>query len=65
MDLKLSDLLSKLKDWGERSSVVDSILLVGSHARNSAGPDSDIDVVIISTNPEVLLSEQTWVHSFG
>lgn len=44
---------------------IDAILLVGSHARGKARPDSDIDLVIISSQWTSLLSDRQWLQLFG
>lgn len=40
-------------------------MLVGSYARNSAKPDSDIDLVIITDQPEIYLGVDRWIKGFG
>ena len=42
-----------------------SVILVGSHARNAAREDSDIDLVIISDEPLKLLEDLDWIDSLG
>ncbi len=39
--------------------------LVGSQARGTAGPDSDVDLVILAREPRVYLKETAWAGRFG
>ncbi len=50
--------------WAKQNLVL-AVILLGSHARNEQTADSDIDLVIISPNPQKLLSEQNWLNDFG
>ena len=42
-----------------------ALVLVGSHARDAARVDSDIDFVLISSQPASLLNDHSWQHTFG
>jgi uncharacterized protein len=44
---------------------VHAIALVGSCARGTAGPDSDIDLVVLTTDPDELCDRQDWFTHFG
>jgi uncharacterized protein len=44
---------------------VHAIALVGSCARGTPGPDSDVDLVILSTEPDDLLGRGDWFTHFG
>ena len=39
--------------------------LVGSWARGNARPDSDVDLVLLTERPEVLLLDDRWHRDFG
>jgi hypothetical protein len=39
--------------------------LVGSHARGEARPDSDVDLMIITTEPQRYVEDDSWVGVFG
>lgn len=51
--------------WAEAQEEILGVMLVGSYARNSARPDSDIDLVIITNRLEIYLEDDTWVKEFG
>jgi len=42
-----------------------AVALVGSQARGTAGPDSDVDLVILARDPHVYLEETAWAGCFG
>lgn len=56
--------LDRLSNWARSQPDVLGIALVGSHARGTATLRSDIDLVVLSTNPERRLDGR-WVESFG
>jgi predicted nucleotidyltransferase len=51
--------------WAEQRKHVAGLLLVGSHARGTARPDSDIDVLLLVAEPEPYVSNQDWLQDFG
>lgn len=59
-----SPFFKKLVLWAENNSTIEGIFLVGSYAHGTEKPTSDIDLVIISHNPSLLLDDNTWIYSF-
>ena len=57
--------ISKLFDWAEKRRDISAVCIVGSYARGTARPDSDIDAVILCDDPKKLLSEKAWLEGFG
>jgi GNAT superfamily N-acetyltransferase len=57
--------LEQFADWAATQPDIHGAALVGSHARWSAGPTSDVDLVILGDDPERFLTDQTWVETFG
>ena len=49
---------------GSRADIV-ALGLVGSYARAKAGPDSDVDLIVVADDPDVLGSDATWLRRFG
>lgn len=41
------------------------IALVGSWARGSGRPDSDVDLVVLTRQPDLLLDSTSWLATFG
>jgi len=58
-------LLKETKNWAHKNNDLDSLLLVGSYARNKAHQDSDIDLVLIFNNPKKYVNNLGWIKEFG
>jgi predicted nucleotidyltransferase len=46
------NILKEIKNWSYKNNDLDSLLLVGSYARNKAHRDSDIHLVLIFNDPK-------------
>jgi hypothetical protein len=46
------EIVTALTNWARLQEDIRGLALVGSHARNAARPDSDIDIVCLSKNPD-------------
>jgi predicted nucleotidyltransferase len=51
--------------WTSDQSDVQAIALVGSYARGVARDDSDIDLVILTDQPQKYLDDLKWTERFG
>lgn len=51
--------------WAAAQTDIIAVGLVGSHARNTAREDSDVDLVIITEEPEKFLAKSEWTEIFG
>jgi predicted nucleotidyltransferase len=51
--------------WASNQSDVYAIALVGSYARSAAKDDSDIDLVVLTDQPQRYLDELAWIERFG
>jgi predicted nucleotidyltransferase len=51
--------------WASTQPEILAVALVGSHARNAAREDSDVDLVIISDDPQKYLAHTEWAVEFG
>ncbi len=57
--------LTELNEWAATQEEITGLLLVGSHARGQARPDSDVDVVILTRAPERSLEDASFIRRFG
>lgn len=57
--------LSEFTRWAANQPDILAVALVGSHARNEAADDSDVDLVIIANEPETYLQDTRWARYFG
>ena len=63
--MTVQHLLDTVCNWAEQQADVRAVALVGSHARGNARADSDIDLVILSTNPTRYVTDHRWIETFG
>lgn len=57
--------LVDVKQWAEALPDITAVLLVGSYARGSARVDSDVDLVILTTNPQQYVASVSFAEHFG
>ncbi|PWU17193.1 MAG: hypothetical protein C5B48_16295 [Candidatus Rokuibacteriota bacterium] len=57
--------LERLRRWADAREEIRAVVVVGSFARGEARPDSDVDVVLLASEPSVYISDTTWVSTFG
>ena len=57
--------IKQVTDWARRERNVAAAILVGSHSRGEARPDSDVDIVLLCRDPSRLLESRQWIHRFG
>lgn len=62
---KMQGFLRLLKRWAKLQADVTAVALVGSHARGTAKASSDVDIVIITSNPGKYLQNEQWMDYFG
>jgi hypothetical protein len=66
----MEDLLAEIVYWGRSLATIRGIVLVGSHARGTARPDSDVDVLCIAVNPDAFrgdgwIPQIRWPANYG
>jgi predicted nucleotidyltransferase len=57
--------LRSIQEWANDESGIEAVGVVGSHARGTARPDSDIDLVILATTSDLYLDDNQWLGRFG
>jgi predicted nucleotidyltransferase len=63
--MNLDQLVNKIVVWVKDKKDIVAVAMVGSHARNQARPDSDVDIIILSTNPQQYIEHDEWISEFG
>jgi len=61
----IQDFLINVADWAKSHSDILGVALVGSHARDEARVDSDIDLVILCEKPNEYINDTAWTNFFG
>jgi Nucleotidyltransferase domain. len=61
----VSTFIAALTCWVSSQSDIESVALVGSYAREAAKEDSDVDIVILTADPDKYLLNKSWVSRFG
>lgn len=57
-------LIEIVQKWAERRDDIRALALVGSHARGDARSDSDIDLVLLCSDPARYVRQMDWVSTF-
>ena len=52
-------------EWAAAQPDIQAAAVVGSQARGSAGPASDLDLVILAESPERFAADRSWIETFG
>lgn len=58
--MDISDLLDTVLDWAYDQTIIRAVALVGSYARDAARPNSDVDMMCLTTDPTAFKFED-WV----
>ncbi|MFI9276059.1 nucleotidyltransferase domain-containing protein [Kitasatospora sp. NPDC052896] len=57
--------LDLITRWARDRDDIVGLLLVGSYARDAARPDSDVDVVLLTTDESRYLDNPVWARELG
>jgi uncharacterized protein len=61
----IETLLDRVLTWAAGRQDVRGVALVGSYARGTARPDSDVDLVLLAERPDLLVRDTAWLSDFG
>jgi len=59
------DFIEQLKEWAVNEPLVEVIILVGSYAKGTQKIDSDIDLVILTSNKQYYIENTHLLSIFG
>jgi predicted nucleotidyltransferase len=65
MQRALESFLAAVIQWAANQTDIMGVALVGSYARGEARADSDVDLVVLTKQPDQLLAEPSWAAAFG
>ncbi len=65
MTARVSGFLERVRVWAEAQPGVVGLALVGSYARDEAGANSDVDLVLLTSRPQDFVADPAWTESFG
>ena len=57
--------MGKFSRWAANQPDILAVALLGSYARNEATDASDVDLIIIASQPEKFLQDTRWAQEFG
>lgn len=60
-DPQVDLIIRVVRAWATAEPKIRAVALVGSHARGTARPDSDIDLVLLTAESDSFRAEITWV----
>jgi hypothetical protein len=61
----IEQLLSQVTAWAHQRPDIRGVALVGSWARGAVRPDSDVDLVVLTTCPDRYLTQDDWPAALG
>ena len=59
----LARIVEVIIEWAKVNRDIRGVALVGSHARRTARLDSDIDLVLLTVNPEAFRADGSWIEA--
>ena len=63
--MNLTLFLETFSAWARAQADIEGVALVGSHARDAATTDSDVDLVILTSVVSRYFQDQSWISQFG
>lgn len=65
VDDEVDEVLRRATRWAAAQADVVGLALVGSWARGAARPDSDVDLVVLTTDQGRYLEREDWIRELG
>lgn len=64
-DCEVDHFLERFTAWAASQADLQAAALVGSYARGTPRPDSDLDLVMLVEEPKVYLADPVWTRQLG
>ena len=61
----IKNFFAALKEYARSNSHIESVIIVGSYAKETNKKDSDLDLVIITSNKSEMVLNQDFTQEFG
>ena len=65
MSVLAERIIATTVSWAKEQPTIQAVALVGPHARGPAREDSDIDFVLLTTNPHAFGADASWLNTIG
>jgi predicted nucleotidyltransferase len=65
MKSRVKILLDDVRKWAESRPDILGVALVGSYACGEGGIDSDVDLLILASDPSAYIDKPEWINHFG
>jgi aminoglycoside 6-adenylyltransferase len=64
---KYDQTVEKIIAWSEQDHNIESVIIIGSQVRKEKQADewSDLDLMVLANDPQVLLNENSWLDQWG
>ncbi len=62
---RIERILAAVVAWAAARPDIEAVALVGSWARGTARPDSDVDRVLVVADPAIYETDDAWLADFG
>jgi predicted nucleotidyltransferase len=56
-------IMQAIVEWAKAQPTIQAVAVVGSYARGTARAGSDIDLVLVATDPQVFLADIAWIDA--
>ncbi|MDX6528808.1 MAG: hypothetical protein QOH41_1098 [Blastocatellia bacterium] len=63
--MEVTSFVEAFGSWARAQADIEAAALVGSHARDSATEESDVDLMILTTGVASYFENRSWISRFG
>ena len=62
---RVEGLLFEFRRWAATESGIHAVALIGSYARDTATEESDVDLIVVVSLPNIYIRHRQWTSLFG